>query len=199
MNQPGTLDAVFFGWWLLLNGWIQYLEIDFLCGVTGRPGRKLIPLWIGINELFIGAKLLMGMPDGFLLHILLLLLFCVSFLRIPWNMAVAPLVIIGTLYTFIEGYSVVCMYWVSRNVESKGYGVLLQILISAVLLAVYFGILKLVRRRYSDALQWPVFSYLYVLLFPCGFIVLLVRLGLKLGSRELERYFSASAEPWRYF
>ncbi len=191
MNQPGTLDAVFFGWWLLLNGWIQYLEIDFLCGVTGRPGRKLIPLWIGINELFIGAKLLMGMPDGFLLHILLLLLFCVSFLRIPWNMAVAPLVIIGTLYTFIEGYSVVCMYWVSRNAESKGYGVLLQILISAVLLAVYFGILKLVRRRYSDALQWPVFSYLYVLLFPCGFIVLLVRLGLKLGSRELERYFSA--------
>ena len=112
----------------------------------------------------------------------------------------------------IEGYSVVCMYWVSRNVESKGYGVLLQILISAVLLAVYFGILKLVRRRYSDAIgSGRFFSYLYVLLFPCGFIVLLVRLGLKLGSRELERYFSAigidtgatvfsfSAEPWRYF
>ena len=83
MNQPGTLDMAFFGWWLLLNGWIQYLEIDFLCGVTSRPGRNLIPLWIGINELFIGAKLLMGMPDGFLLHVLLLLLFGVSFLRQP--------------------------------------------------------------------------------------------------------------------
>ena len=67
----------------------------------------------------------------------------------------------------------------------------LQIGISLLLLAVYDGILRLVRRRYSAALQWPVSSYLYVLLFPCGFIVLLVRVGLKLDSGDLERYFSA--------
>ncbi len=189
MSRPGTSELLLCGWWFLFNGWIQYLEINFLCGVTNRPGCRFLPLWIGFNELFIAAKLFLGMPTDFFLHILLLVLFSVCFLKIPWNMAVAPLVITGTLYTFIEGYSAVCMYWISRNTESKIWGTALQIGVSVLLSAVYFGILKLVRRRYSDALQWPVFSYLYVLLFPCGFIVLLVRMGLKLDSRELERYF----------
>ncbi len=191
MNQPGISDLLFCGWWLLFNGWIQYLEIDFLCGVTNRRGYGLTLLWIGINECFIAAKFFLGTPDTFFIHILLLLLFSVCFLKISWKAAAAPLVITGTLYTFIEGYSAVCMYWVSRNAESNIWGTMLQIVISALLSAVYFGILKLVRRKYSDALQWPASSYLYVLLFPCGYIVLLVRMGLKLDSRELEQYFSA--------
>ncbi len=191
MNQPETLNLMLCGWWLLFNGWIQYLEIDFLCGVTDKAERKLILLWIGINELYIVAKICLGMTDDFFFHILLLLLFSVNVLNIPWSMAAAPLVIIGTLYTFIEGYSAVCMYWVSRNAESKVWGMGLQIVISVLLSAVYFEILRLVRKRYSDALRWPASSYLYVLLFPCGYIVLLVRIGLKLGSGELEQYFSS--------
>lgn len=179
------------GWWLVFNGWIHYLEIDFLCKAAGKPGGRLIPLWIGINELLIVAKLSVGLENSFFLHLLLLLMFSITFLKIPWDAAAAPLVITGTLYTFIEGYSAVCMYWVARNAKSRAWGMVLQIGISLLLMAVYFGILKLVRKKYSDSLQWPVSSYLYVLLFPCGFIVILVRMGLKLDSRELERYFSA--------
>lgn len=185
------MKLLFYGWWMVYNGCVHYLEIDFLGGITGKSGRRMIPLWIGINELLIMVKIWSGMTDGFVFHILLLLMFSVIFLKISWRVAVAPLVIIGTLYTFIEGYSAVCMYWISKNMGSETWGVVLQISISLLLLAVYHGILRLVRRRYSAALQWPVSSYLYVLLFPCGFIVLLVRVGLKLDSGYLERYFSA--------
>lgn len=191
MSGPRIMELLFYGWWMVYNGRVQYLEIDFLGGAVGKPGRKLTLLWIAVNELFIMAKLWAGITNGFMFHILLLLLFSVTLLKIPWRVAVAPLVIIGTLYTFIEGYSAVCMYWISRHMGSKVWGVVLQIGISLLLLAVYDGILRLVRRRYSAALQWPVSSYLYVLLFPCGFIVLLVRVGLKLDSGDLERYFSA--------
>lgn len=179
------------GWWLVFNGWIHYLEIDFLCKAAGKPGGRLIPLWIGVNELLIMAKLSVSLENSFFLHILLLLLLSTIFLKIPWDAAAAPLVITGTLYTFIEGYSAVCMYWAARNAKSRAWGAALQIGISILLMAVYFGILRLVRKKYSDSLHWPVSSYLYVLLFPCGFIVILVRMGLKLDSRELERYFSA--------
>lgn len=191
MSRQELLEAAFYGWWFLFNGWIQYMEIDFLCEVTHRPGHRFIPLWIVLNEMLIVVKFFMGFSCGFFLHLLFLLSFSVGLLKIPWNVAAAPLVIIGTLYTFTEGYSAIGMYWISRNLESRWQGTVLQIVLSVLLSTGYFGILKLVRSRYSAALQWPVSSYLYVLLFPCGFIVALMRAGLKLDSKELERYFSA--------
>ena len=51
----------------MYNGRVQYLEIDFLGGAVGKPGRKLTLLWIAVNELFIMAKLWAGITNGFII------------------------------------------------------------------------------------------------------------------------------------
>lgn len=137
------------------------------------------------------TKFFAGVSGGFYLNILLLLIFTIVFLKIPWKMAAAPLMIAGTLYTLMDGYSAVCMYLISRNTDSKAWGTVLQMGISVLLSGAYFGILEFVRRRYAATLQWPAASYLYVLLLPCIFMVWFVRMGLRLDSRELEQYFEA--------
>lgn len=191
MRQPTIIELVNDIWWLLFNGYIQYLEIDFLAAVTDNHERKYIPLWIIVNEFLVIWNLYFRLPNIFFIHILLLLVFSIFFMKRQWTLIVAPWIIISTLYTFMEGYSAVFMYWISRNMRFQLQGIFFQILISLILIVIYFCIVRFIQKRYLSTMQWPAASYLYILLFPCTFMVIMVRWGLKLDSHNLENYFSS--------
>lgn len=185
------MNSVLLIWWLLSNGFIQYMELDFLSIVTDKIKIRDFILWIALSELLVILNVRFQLSGIYLIHILLLAAFAVFILKIKWHTVVAPIVIIFTLYTFMEGYSAICMYWVSVSTTSAVHGMVVQILISFILIILFLCMLKLIQKKYYVAMQQSVSSYLYILLLPCGFIVFIVRTGLKLDSRTLEKYVSA--------
>lgn len=122
---------------------------------------------------------------------LVLIAFAKAVLKIRSAELVAPITIIFTFYTFIEGYSAFIMSWVSSNFHSPTGGKVEQVLIPLLLDILFFGILQVIKKRYSYTLRQSISSYLYILLLPCAMIVLLIRYGLKLDGRDFEPHLAA--------
>lgn len=191
MNQQTFMDIVLSIWWLLSNGWIHYLELNFMSMVSRQNKKKYMFLWIGVNQVLVILNICFQLPGLFFLHIFLLLLFSVCLLKMRWAEVIAPFAVILTLSTFMEGYSAICMYWVSISITSVIQGRVIQLLLSFILDLIFFFTLKQIHKKYISVMQQSVSSYLYVLLLPCGLIVLIARIGLKLDSHALENNFSA--------
>lgn len=184
-------NLMFYGWWLLTNEVICYLAFDFLCDVTGtKKKRTYVVLWLLGNGLMIIAAIFYQLPGMFFADILLLILFAKGVLHIGWDRLAAPVTILFTCYTILEGFLAIAMSWVSRTVHWAAWGMALQALISCLLDVLYFAGLRFIRRKYLFTLQNPISSYLYILLLPGTLIILSVRYGLRLDSPGFEEHLS---------
>lgn len=185
---PST--TLFYVWWLFINGLQHYWELDFICSITGRQNIKYMLLWLTVTTIttFIVVYFqLSGMP---VLHLVLLVVFLTFLLKIQCIDIVAPVVVVFTLSTFLEGFSALGMYLIAGNVNTYLKGTISQILLSAVL-TVLFGLsLRIIRKRYAFTAQNKMSSYLYILLLPCAFIVFAIRQGLHLDKLALQEYLS---------
>lgn len=191
MDRQIYMDTAVSIWWMLSNGWIHYLELDFISMDSSNHKKKYMFLWIGINQILVILNICFQIPGVFFLHICLLLLFAICLLKMKWADVIAPFAVVLTLSTFMEGYSDLCMYWVSVSMTSAIQGRAVQFMLSLTMDLLFFGMLKLIHGKYFSAMHQSVSSYLYILLLPCGLIVLTARIGLKLDSRALEENFSA--------
>lgn len=178
-------------WCVLENSFVHYFIYDFLMCVTQKDGKRYLPIWLIGNGLITLIVTWLQIPGTFLIDVLILLIFARIVLKIRCSELVAPITIIFTLYTFVEGYSAFIMSWLSANFHSPTGGKLEQIIVTLLLDALFFCVLQRIQKRYSFTLRQSISSYLYVLLFPCAMIVLGIRYGLKLDSRDFEQYLSS--------
>ncbi|HCT92886.1 MAG TPA: hypothetical protein DF613_16120 [Lachnospiraceae bacterium] len=182
---------------LLINGVMDYFALDFLrricpdtisTPVLPWPGTAL---WLVPGSFLTLLALYLRFPGMLPVHMLFLLIFAKYILKAPFKDAAAPIAILFTLYTFIEGLSAIIMSWLSANIELSFPGIYMQLLLSLVLAFLFFLALCLIQRTCSSALRRPLSSCLYLLLLPCALMVFLIRCGLQLDSSALEKYLSA--------
>lgn len=180
----------FYAWWLLVNGFVYYSELHFITLILNKNGRNHMSLWIFINAFFTFVITFFQMPGMLLPHILLLFVFSTVILKIHWIDSIAPVTIILTLSTFMEGFSALFMSVISANVNSVEMGTLIQALLSLLSAAFFWFALRLIRKRYVFTVRQTISSCLYILLLPCVFLVLIIRYGLRLDSSDFEYYLS---------
>lgn len=184
-------QLLFYAWCVLENGFVHYFIFDFLLWAAQKNGRRYLPIWLVGNGLITLIVTWFQIPGTFLIDILLLFAFARIVLTIRCAELVAPITIIFTLYTFVEGYSAFIMSWLSADFHSPTGGKLEQTIVPLLLDALFFCVLQGIKKRYSFTLRQSVSSYLYVLLFPCAIIVLGIRSGLKLDSRDFAQHLSS--------
>lgn len=182
---------LFYIWCILENGFVHYFIFDFLLCVAQKDGRRYLPVWLIVNSLITVIVTLFQLPGTFFIDVLILFAFAKATLNIRSSEIVAPITIIFTFYTFMEGCSAFIMSWISLNFYSSTGGKLEQILISFFLDILFFSILQIIQKKYSCTLRQSISSYLYILLLPCAMIVLLIRYGLKLDGRNFERHLAS--------
>ena len=191
MEKNFFMNIVLIVWWLLFNGWINYLEFKFMNIHSYNYKRKFLFFWIFINQILIIININFNFFGVFVFHVLLLFAFAILSLNVKCSDTIAPLIVILTLYTFIEGYSAIFMYWASISITSAFQGRIIQFFISILLDLLFWVILKFIYKKYYFAMCQTISSYLYILLLPCSFIVLAIRVGLRLDNHYLEKYFSS--------
>jgi len=184
------LQLLFCIWCVLENSFVNYFIFDFLLCVAQKNGRRYLPVWLIVNGLITLTATVLQLPGAFVVHVLILFVFAKVAFKIRGSKLVVPITIIFTFYTFVEGYSVFIMSWLSSNFNSPTGGRLEQVLIPLLLDTLFFCALQIIKKRYSPMLRQQILSYLYVLLLPCAMIILSIRYGLKLDSRNFERYLS---------
>ena len=185
-------NLFFYVWWLLADGLVYYLALDFLLDAAGtRRAKWHVFIWMTGNAILIILSVYFRLPGMFLLDILCLLFFSKIFLAVKWSKLAAPLTILFTLYTFIEGFSAILMSWVSKHVGSAVLGTIIQLMVSVLLDLAFFLCLRLIRKRYLFTMRQPLSSYLYILLMPCALLILAIRYGLRLDSLAFEEFLSS--------
>lgn len=149
-----------------------------------------ILLWLSLGSILTLLAIRFQFPGMLALHMLFLLTFARGFVNIAVADMAAPVIILFTLYTFMEGFSAIFMSWLSVNIELSFSGMYIQLLLSLVLAFLFFLALRLIRTKYAFTLRSPLSSCLYLLLLPCALIVLLIRYSLRLDSALLGDYLS---------
>ncbi len=183
-------QLLFYIWCVLESSFVHYFIFDFLLCVTQKNGRHYLPVWLIGNGLITLTAAVLQLPATFVIHVLVLFVFAKGAFKIRSSQLVVPVTIIFTFYTFVEGYSAFIMSWLSSNFNSPTGGKLEQVLTQLLLDTLFFCALQTIKKRYSYTLRQSISSYLYVLLLPCAMIVLSVRYGLNLDSRDFERHLS---------
>lgn len=193
-----TEPFFFYSWWLIINGCTHYLELHFLLCIANRPDRSSIIPWLIITSgltLFSTRNHVSGM---FFFHMVLLLLFAKYILRLSWNTISAPIAILFTLHTFLEGFSALILSYLSSNLILDEKWTVIQIFLSALPPLLLFVLLSCIKRKYSTALWHPLSSCLYILLLPCAFLVLSIRYGLRLDTPGFASYLSSFGKNAAY-
>lgn len=120
-----------------------------------------------------------------------MIFFAKLLLKMTWRQLTAPAAILFTLHTLTQGLSALILAFLSANLQLDSSGKAIQALVSFLFSLLFFLILVLLRKRYCKILSDPASSYLYILLLPCGFLILAIRCGLKLDSPIFADYLSS--------
>lgn len=191
MSLPSFSTFIFYIWWLSVNGFIYYSEFDFLLCFLDTPlhvhAKRFMILYISINCAFTFFAVYFQLFGFFreMLHILFLCIFSLIFLNCKLIRVIAPAAIIFTLSTFTEGISATLMRLLVTRIASPALGNAVQMVLTAVLAFLFYTALRLIEKRYAFAAKQVIFSYLYILLLPCAFVVWIIRYGLGLDSSNL--------------
>lgn len=181
----------FYAWFVLENCFVHFFIFDFLLCVTNRNSWNYLPVWLLGNGLITWLVTRFQVPGTFVWDVLVLFVFSRTALKIRCADLIAPAAIIFTFYTFAEGYSAFILSWLSVHFHSPSGGIMEQIFVPLFWDVLFFFGLRTVKRKYSDTLRQSISACLYVLLFPCAMIVLLIRYGLRLDSRDFARHLSS--------
>lgn len=184
-------QGTFYLWWLLVNAFLYFAEFQFLLRFPAvskqKWGNGLCVGYIGVNCALTLLALTVLLPVLLreLLHIAVLFLFVICFLKCKWAEAVVSAVILFSLSTFTEGLSAILMRWLRTRLMEPWLGNMLQVLLSVALSILLFMSLLLILKRYGFTARQAVSPYLYVLLLPCAFVIWVIRFGFGLDSMAL--------------
>lgn len=192
----GMLQSVFYLWWLLVNAFISFAEFQFLLrfSVSQKQQRdsSLCIVYVGANCVLTLLVLLFPLPVLFneLLHIGIIFILAICFLKHTWSETVISVVILFSLSTFTEGVSAILMRWLRTRLTEPWLGSVLQMTLTVILAFLFFLSLYFISKRYGFTARQAVSPYLYVLLLPCAFVVWVVRFGFGLNSTTLSETYA---------
>lgn len=176
-------------WWVLSNGMVVYGSAVFFCAVTGTDGQRHLPALLTAAAVLTVAVTRWQLPAAFWLEFPLWMLYGVMFLKIRWRELLAPLTILFTLRTFLEGLTAVVTACAAAHLELSNYGPLVQIALSLALNLAFLALLRWLQGRSGAALRHS--AGLYGLLLSGALMVLAVRCGLRLDGPAFAPYLSA--------
>ncbi len=189
MAAEKFLSMGFYLWWLSVNGCLCFAEFHFIQKFTGIRGKRFVLQYVLLSELL--TFLIMYCRSfsilGFLFHAGIIVGYSVFFLKMKWLDAAAPMMIILTLFTFMEGFQTVLLGWLSGQDMDFQAAIIIQMLVSGILAALLIMTLNYISKTYSYMGQKRISTYLYALLFPCVFIVWAIRSGLSLDMRTASK------------
>ena len=171
-------------WWQLESTITHYFVFDFLSHSNLLNRKKYLPLWLSINVLLSLIVISFQIPGAFFIDAVFIALFTGLILQIPIKKLTAPLSVILTLLTLKEGFSAVTLSWASQRLILPAQGLTAQILFSALLTLLSVFALRMIQFRYACTFQKSISAYLYILLLPCSFFLLLIRFSLRLDSSD---------------
>lgn len=182
MEHFQILSVGFYIWWLLINGGVYIAEFHFIQSFTGIRGKKYVMPYVLLSDLVTFFVMYDQSPGVFRLILHIGIIFCFSkfLLGIGWKDTIAPAMIVLTLSTFMEGFQVIFMRWLVQQAVGEDIGIVIQMLMSGVSALLLIITLRFVSKKYAYTGQQKISSFLYVLLFPCIFIVWVIRSGLGL-------------------
>ena len=179
------MTPFFYLWWLLVNTAVCWSALHFLQGILGKTGR--LPLWLLLHASITLLVLRYQIPKPFFLALLAALLFGRLVLGCPWRFLAAPLAVLFTLLTLLEGVSALVMAWAARTLPSPFWGTVFQCLLSLLTTAVLFLALEVIQRL-CFLQEQPLLTFC---LPPCLFLIFGVRAGLRLDSPAFAAYLCA--------
>lgn len=176
MTLPMTL------WWLFSNGITYCLAFGFLLRATGVQGSPHFPLWLAVNSSITLLVLRYQIPGGFFLAVGFALLFAKLVCRLSWSILLAPLTVLFTVYSLLEGFSTLAMSWAARTLPSPTAGILFQCALCLLGNAAFFLVLRLCQRGFLPGQTGSPAA----LLLPCAWLLVTLRWALGLDSRQFE-------------
>ena len=182
MEAVNIFSIGFYLWWLGINGCLYFAEFHFIQNFTGIRVKKLLIWYVLFSDLLTFFVMFYQSPGvlRLLLHAGIIVGFSIFCLKMKWSDTFAPTIIILTLFTFMEGFQTVLMRFLSGWKADPCSAIVIQMLVSGILTVLLVMTLNYVSKTYSYTGQQKISHYLYVLLFPCVFIVWAIRSGLSL-------------------
>lgn len=117
-----TEPFFFYNWWLIVNGCTHYLELHFLLSITNCPKRSSMVSWLIISSSLTLFSMKSQITGMFFFHMILLLLFTKIILKLSLNCISAPIAILFTIHTFLEGFSSLILSCLSANLRTGENG-----------------------------------------------------------------------------
>lgn len=197
MEYSQMLPVLFYIWWIVLNGLLYTAEFCFIQNFTGIREKKFMTRYVLLSSLLTFLAMYYQSPGIFRLILHTGIIFCFSrfVLRLNRAAAIAPVMIILTLFTFMEGYQAIIMRWLVQQRIGAHAGVIAQMILSGALVLLLATALQFVSKKYAYTGRQKLSSYLYTLLFPCIFIVWVIRSGLGL-DRRMNTSFPEGSNLW---
>lgn len=182
MGCAKILSVGFYLWWLGVNGCLYYAEYHFIQNFMGIRRKQFWVQYVLFGDLLTFLVMFCQSPSilRLILHAGMIVSFSAICFKMKWSDAVAPAMIILALYTFMEGFQTVLMRWLSGQEINFCRAIAVQMLVSGVLAGFLVLTLNYVSKTYSGIGQQTISTCLYSLLFPCVFIVWVIRSGLGL-------------------
>lgn len=187
----------FYVWWLFINGLLYIAEFSFIQNFTGMRGKKYKILYVLLSDMltFLAMYCHSVGISRLMLHIVIIFCFCKLLLNMRWVDTIAPIMIILTLSTFMEGFQTIFMRWLVKQAVGEYMGIIIQMVVSGTLALLLIMTLQFVAKRYAFTGQQKISSYLYTLLLPCIFIVWVIRSGLGLDM-WMNQSFKEQSDLW---
>ncbi|MCI8478738.1 MAG: GHKL domain-containing protein [Oscillospiraceae bacterium] len=185
-----AMTVLFVLWWLLVNSAAACLDFLFLQRTGGREDWKSFPLWLAVHGGMTLLAVCGQLPGMFFGHVLVSVLCTRWVLGLRWTELAAPLTLIFTLSTMLEGGSALLLSWASSQLQTPSGGLWLQLLVPLLTTALYALALYLVQRKPLGPAKT---AQLPMLFLPCTGLVLAIRCAFRLDTRIFEGYLRAMA------
>lgn len=165
MGGIGIYSVGFYIWWIFLNGFLCFCEILFLQNLTGIRKKAHVPACLFVNcaLTFLVMYLQSSGICRLILHTGVIFFFAIFFLKLKAFEAIAPIAVILTLYTFMEGLQIAFMSRLVQKTMSEQMGIAVQLAVSGLLAVLMAGSLCVISERFACMREERASSYQYVL------------------------------------
>ena len=165
MVETGFYCAGFYIWWVFLNALLCFFEILFLQNLTRvrKKAHALVCLFINCVLTFLVMYLHSSEVCRLVLHAGVIFCFAVFSTKLKMYETIAPVSIILTLYTFMEGFQTVFMSRLVQKTMSEQMGITVQLAVSGLLAVLMAGGLCVISESLARMREEKESSYRYIL------------------------------------
>ncbi len=165
MVETGFYCAGFYIWWVFLNALLCFFEILFLQNLTRvrKKAHALVCLFINCVLTFLVMYLHSSEVCRLVLHTGVIFCFAVFSTKLKMYETIAPVSIILTLYTFMEGFQTVFMSRLVQKTMSEQMGITVQLAVSGLLAVLMAGGLCVISESLARMREEKESSYRYIL------------------------------------